>query len=135
MPGLLPAGRVGHALCMDGGVLDPLGLQALDGLVDEVVVVELGNTCGAVCDPLEKPSGSRLWWSAQTLVMRDLSRHLLRNWQGPPIQIVRPQLRGVEVLRVNDPRRVVRAGYQAALSALGDGDNEQAEVTDRYPIG
>jgi NTE family protein len=126
MPGLLPPGRVGGTLCMDGGVLDPLGLHGLYGMVDQIVVVELGHQHGAVCDPKAPPEGASLWWGAQTLVMRDLTRHLLRNWDGSPMQVIRPQLRGVEVLKVEDPERVIRAGYEAAWSRLGNDDSEEA---------
>jgi NTE family protein len=120
MPGLLPPGRVGSRLCMDGGVLDPLGLHGLYGMVDQIVVVELGNVRGAVGDPMDRPRGASLWWSAQALVMQDLTRRLLHNWDGPPMQVIRPQLRGVEVLKVRDPERVIRAGYDAAWSRLGN---------------
>lgn len=129
LPGLLPPGRVDARLCIDGGVLDPLGLQGLRNQVDRIIVVELGTVRGGA-DPLSRPRASSLWWTAQSLVIRDLTRHQLREWDGPPVQVIRPALRGVEILTVADPGRVIRAGYDAALSGLRDQDDEPVEVMD-----
>jgi NTE family protein len=127
LPGLLPPGMVDARLCIDGSVLDPLGLQGLRDLVDRIIVVELGPV-RAASDPRARPRASSLWWKAQSLVTHDLSRRLLREWDGPPLHVIRPTLRGVEVLTVAEPVRVIRAGYEAALSVLRDPDDEQVEL-------
>ena len=128
LPGLLPPGRVDARLCIDGSVLDPLGLQGLRDLVDRIIVVELGQVRTAASPPA-RPRASSVWWSAQAMVIRDLTRRLLSEWDGPPLQVIRPVLRGVEVLTVADPVRVINAGYSAALSVLHE-DDERVELMD-----
>ncbi len=130
LPGLLPPGTVDAHLCIDGGVLDPLALRGLRDLVDRIIVVELSPTRSITARRPTSHPASSLWWTAQALVIQDLTRHLLREWDGPPIQVIRPMLRGVEVLTVTDPAQVIQAGYEAALSTLRDTDGEQVEAID-----
>jgi NTE family protein len=117
MPGLLPPGLVGNRLCMDGGVLDPLALGAVAPLVDLVIAV--------VLDSGSSPAGGRvlagapsLWWHAQSIVMRDLSRQAIEQWDGPPLVAIRVDLRQVHSLRGGNPQQVIRAGYEAAWKVL-----------------
>lgn len=124
MPGLLPPGRVGPNLCIDGGVLDPLGLPDLNGVVDRIIAVEL-DCLPPLAGPTGRLSGVTLWSRAQSLVMRDLTRRVLRTWDGPPMQVIRPRLRGAEVLRATNPARMMDAGYEAAWSLL-EGEGETA---------
>jgi NTE family protein len=124
MPGLLPPGRVGDRLCMDGGVLDPLALGALAPLADLVIAVVLDR--GASVPPSRsslRPAPS-LWWHAQSIVMRDLSRHTIEDWVGPPLLVIRPDLRQAHSLRGGDSRQMIRAGYEAALEALSTWEGE-----------
>lgn len=121
LPGLLPPGTVGGRLCADGALLDPLGLKGLKTQVDRILVVELGHDAEAALESLRRPRAARLWWTAQSLVLRGLTREMLQGWDGPPVQVIRPVLRGVEVLSVDDPAAVIRAGYVAAQAALQDG--------------
>lgn len=122
MPGLLPPGRVRDRLCMDGGVRDPLALGAVAPLADLVIAV--------VLDGGSSPSPARsfahgapsLWWHAQSIVMRDLSRHTIEEWGGPPLLVIRPDLRKVHSLDGGDPRQVIRAGYEAAWKVLSQWD-------------
>jgi NTE family protein len=127
MPGLLPPGRVSNRLCMDGGVVDPLALGAVAPLADLVIAVVLdgGSTLPQV-RALTRAAPS-LWWHAQSIVMRDMSRHTLEGWDGPPLVVIRPDLRQVHALRGGDPRQVIRAGYEAAWEALSRWDGFATE--------
>jgi NTE family protein len=124
MPGLLPPGRVGDRLCMDGGVADPLALGALAPLADIVIAVVLdrGTSLPPSGAPL-RPAPS-MWWHAQSIVMRDLSRHTIEEWDGPPLLVIRPDLRQAHALRGGDPRQMIRAGYEAALEVLSRWEGE-----------
>lgn len=117
MPGLLPPGRVSNRLCIDGGVLDPLALGAVAPLADLVIAVVLDS--GSSPPPGRALGGApSLWWHAQSMVMRDLSRHTIEQWDGPPLVVIRLDLRKVHSLRGGNPRQVIRAGYEGACKVL-----------------
>jgi NTE family protein len=118
IPGLLPPGRVRDRLCMDGGVLDPLALGAVAPLADLVIAVVLDHGSSLPQVRALSRAAPSLWWHAQSIVMRDLSRHTLEGWDGPPLVVIRPDLRQVHSLRGGDPRQVIRAGYEAAWKVL-----------------
>ena len=128
MPGLLPPGLVGGRLCMDGAVVDPLALRAVAPLADVVIAVVLEDI------PASRTVGSdaahALWLHAQGIVTRHLARHTLDRWEGPPLFLVRPQLRGVHPLRGGDPRAMIRAGYEAARTVLDRWDRYAVSVDD-----
>jgi hypothetical protein len=71
--------------------------------------------------PLTRAAPS-LWWHAQSIVMGDLSRHTLEGWDGPPLVVIRPDLRQVHSLRGGDPRKLIRAGYKGVWKALSRWD-------------
>jgi NTE family protein len=117
MPGLLPPGLVGGRLCMDGGVLDPLALRAVAPLADLVIAVVLeGSAPGRATTTMA--AAPTLWWQAQAMVTRDLGRHTLARWQGPPLIVIRPELHDAHPIRGGHPARLIEAGYEAARSAL-----------------
>jgi NTE family protein len=118
MPGLLPPGRVAGRLCMDGGVVDPLGLGALAPLADLVIAVVLEGGASLPSARSARCPAPFLWWHAQSIVMRDLSRQTIKRWDGPPLVVIRPDLRQIHSLRGGDPEEMIRAGYEAARGAL-----------------
>lgn len=134
MPGLLPPGRVGNRLCMDGAVLDPLALGAVAPLADLVIAVVLDS--GSSPPPTRAFGGAAhsLWWHAQSTVMRKLARHAIQEWDGPPLVVIRPDLRAVHSLRGGDPRQVIRAGYEAAWKVLSRWERLAAEPGGVRPL-
>jgi NTE family protein len=118
LPGLLPPGSVGGRLLMDGSVLDPLALGAVSWGADLVIVVSLDRSAPRAASVVGRTGGSGLWWHAQAMVMRNVSRYELAFWSGPPLLVIRPDLRDVHTVRVGDPARVIEAGYEAARAAL-----------------
>jgi hypothetical protein len=59
-----------------------------------------------------------LWWHAQTIVGRNLIRHTLARWEGPPLTVLRLALRGVHPVRGSEPAELIQAGYEAARLCL-----------------
>ncbi len=134
MPGLLPPGRVCGRICMDGGVLDPLALRAVAPLADVVIAVVLDGSRPTGRATTTVSAAPTLWWHAQTMVTRDLGRHTLARWDGPPLLVIRPELHDVHALRGADPSRVIQAGYEAARSALGRWDGLAVSAGGVYPM-
>ena len=135
MPGLLPPGRVSGRLCMDGGVLDPLALRAVAPLADVVIAVVLeGSAAPARAFTTTMAAAPTLWWHAQNIVTRDVSRHTLARWDGPPLLVIRPDLRDAHPLRGGDPSRMIQAGYEAARVALARWDGLIVSTGDVHPI-
>jgi len=134
MPGLLPPGLVSGRICMDGGVLDPLALRAVAPLADLVIAVVLDSNPARTLGTARMSAAPTLWWHAHTMVARDLSRHMLAGWDGPPLLLVRPQLRNVHPLRGADPEWLVDAGYEAARIALDRWDGLTVSAGDAHRI-
>ncbi|MFL5402806.1 MAG: patatin-like phospholipase family protein [Gemmatimonadales bacterium] len=124
MPGLLPPGRVGGRLCMDGGVLDPLALGGLAPLADLVIAVVLDRGASLPPSPTPLRPAPSLWWHAQSIVMRDLSRHTIEEWDGPPLLLIRPDLQQAHSLRGGNSRQMIQAGYEAARETLSRWEGE-----------
>jgi NTE family protein len=119
IPGLLPPGRVGGRLCMDGAVVDPLALGAVAPLADLVIAAVLdGPSPDAGAATFQ--DAHTLWWHAQAIVMRNLARHTLARWKGPPLMVLRLALGGVNPVRGSDPALLIQAGYEAARRALAE---------------
>ena len=134
MPGLLPPGLVSGRICMDGGVLDPMALRAVAPLADLVIAVVLDSNPAPALGTARMSAAPTLWWHAHTMVARDLSRHMLAGWDGPPLLLVRPELRNVHPLRGADPEWLVDAGYEAARAALDRWDGLTVSAGDAHRI-
>ncbi len=133
MPGLLPPGRVCGRLCIDGGVLDPLALRAVEPRADVVIAVVLDGASPPVRATSTMSAAPTLWWHAQGIVTRDLGLHTLARWDGPPLFVIRPDLRHVHSLRGADPALVIQAGYDAARIALDRWDGLTVSAANSYP--
>jgi len=132
MPGLLPPGLVGGRLCMDGGVLDPLALQAVAPLADLVIAVVLeGSAPGRATTTMA--AAPTLWWQAQAMVTRDLGRYTLAYWDGPPLIVIRPEVHDAHPIRGGDPARLIEAGYAAARRALARWDGLSVSMDGVHP--
>jgi len=132
MPGLLPPGLVGGRLCMDGGVLDPLALQAVAPLADLVIAVVLeGSAPGRATTTMA--AAPTLWWRAQAMATRDLGRYTLAYWEGPPLIVIRPEVRDAHPIRGGDPARLIEAGYEAARRALARWDGLGVSMDGVHP--
>jgi len=133
MPGLLPPGLVGGRLCMDGGVLDPLALQAVAPLADLVIAVVLEGSAPAGRETPTMAAAPTLWWQAQAMVTRDLGRYTLAYWDGPPLIVIRPEVHHAHPIRGGDPARLIKAGYEAARRALARWDGLGVSMDGVHP--
>ena len=132
MPGLLRPGLVGGRLCMDGGVLDPLALQAVAPLADLVIAVVLeGSAPGRATTTMA--AAPTLWWRAQAMATRDLGRYTLAYWDGPPLIVIRPEVHAAHPIRGADPARLIEAGYEAARRALARWDRQGVSIDGVHP--
>ncbi len=132
MPGLLPPGLVGGRLCMDGGVLDPFALQAVAPLADLVIAVVLEGSAPSRATAT-MAAAPTLWWRAQAMVTRDLGRYTLAYWDGPPLIVIRPEVRDAHPIRGGDPARLIEAGYEAARRVLARSDGLGVSMDGVHP--
>jgi len=118
MPGLLPPGRVGGRLCIDGAVLDPLGVRAVASLADVIIAVRLEEAPAPHGGMVSLSAAPRLWSHAHSIVQREVERQTLARWEGPPLFVLRLELPQVHPMRGRDPQAVIRAGYETAWKAI-----------------
>jgi NTE family protein len=118
MPGLLPPGRVGGRLCIDGAVLDPLGVRAVAPLADVIIAVRLEETSAPHEGMVSLSAAPTLWSRAHSIVLREVERQMLARWEGPPLFVLRIELPKAHPVRGRDPQAVIRAGYETAWKAI-----------------
>jgi hypothetical protein len=70
----------------------------------------------------------RRWWAT-----RDLGRHTLAQWDGPPLIVIRPEVHVAHPIRGGDPARLIAAGYEAARSVLARWDGLDVSIGGVYP--
>lgn len=134
MPGLLPPGRVCGRLCMDGAVLDPLALRAVAPLADLVITVALDGPASPAGATMSRSAAPTLWRHAQAIVTRNVSRHTLERWDGPPLLVLRLEVGDVHPGRRSDPVEVIQAGYEAARSTLTRWDGVASSAGGVHPF-
>ena len=117
---------------MDGGVLDPLALQAVAPLADLVIAVVLeGSAPGRATTTMA--AAPTIWWQAQAMVTRDLGRYTLAYWDGPPLIVIRPEVHDAHPIRGGDPARLIEAGYEAARRVLARWDGLGVSMDGVHP--
>ncbi len=134
MPGLLPAGRVAGRLCVDGAVLDPLGIRALKGRVDVIICVDVGSDTGPVEVGHRHSSAIDSVCRARAMMSERMTRDEVSLWRGPPLLVIRPPVGWIPTLRGSEPAIVIRSGYDAACDAIARW-GRQAVLSDAWRRG
>jgi len=131
VPGLLPPGMVGGRLCMDGAVLDPLAVQALEPVADLIICVDVGGELGGTRMATSGPDAFKLFCRAREIMADQATREVLGGWRGPPLLVIRPAVGHIRMLRGGDPDAVIAAGFEAGRVALARWHDRLALATAR----
>lgn len=120
LPGFFPPGMVGDRPCIDGGVLDNLPVAIAARGMDAVIAVDVGSTQLVPKHDVTTQGFAAIYMRAATTMMHELQLEPLREWGGPPMVLIRPNLGDVDWFDFTRTESLMDAGYDAATEALRD---------------
>jgi NTE family protein len=120
LPGFFPPGVVGDRLCVDGGVLDNLPVAIAARGMDAVIAVDVGSTQLTPRHDVATQGFAAIYMRAATTMMHELQLEPLREWGGPPMILIRPDLGDVDWFDFTRTDALIEMGYAAAKEALRD---------------
>jgi NTE family protein len=118
LPGFFPPGRVDGRLCIDGGTIDNLPVAVAAQHADAVIAVDVGSSDLSHNTDASAQGFAATYMRAATVMMHALQLSPLREWQGPPMFLIRPRLGHVGWLSFSHTTEVIQEGYRAAKEAL-----------------
>ena len=124
LPGLFPPRVIDGRTCADGGVIDNLPVAIAASGMDAVVGVEVGSISLATARHIKDQGFAAIYVRAATIMMKHLQSAQLAAWTGPPLLLVRPAVWQFQWFAFAHTRRMIQAGYEAAVEAIdraGDG--------------
>ena len=118
LPGSFPPGRVAGRLCIDGGTIDnlPVAVAGLDA--DLVIAVDVGNSDLTRNIEIASQGFAAIYMRAATVMMHSLQQFPLRQWQGPPMILVRPKVAHIGWFTFGRTGELIEEGFRAASAAL-----------------
>jgi NTE family protein len=119
LPVLFPPARIHGRVYVDGGVADPLPIEAAAEFgADLVIAVDVGSA-GEDFEGLGPEHGLvAIHQRAAAIATAHLTIRTLRAWRGPPLVYVRPNVAGYSGFEFGATRELIEEGYRAARRAL-----------------
>ncbi|MCU0626562.1 MAG: patatin-like phospholipase family protein [Gemmatimonadaceae bacterium] len=120
LPGFFPPGKVNGRTCVDGGTCDNLPVTFAAQGVDLLVAVDVGNSEIQLASDILTAGLGSIFMRSATLMMRTLQGWPLREWDGPPMLLIRPRVSQYGWFNFDKIPTLIAAGEQAAQEALPD---------------
>ncbi len=118
LPGFFPPRVIDGRTCVDGGVMDNLpNAIAVEGM-DAVIGVDVGSSSLATARRIKDKGFAAIYMRAAQTMMKSLQVSQLATWAGPPLLLVRPQVWHYSWFSFVHTRRMIDAGYDAAIDTL-----------------
>ncbi len=118
LPGFFPPRVIAGRVCVDGGVMDNLpNAIAVQGM-DAVIGVDVGSSSLSTARRIHEKGFAAIYMRAASTMMKSLQVSQLATWAGPPLLLVRPAVWHYNWFSFVATRRMIDAGYAAALDAL-----------------
>lgn len=118
LPGILPPRRIRGHLCADGAVIENLPVRTAAAIGGgPIVAVDLGGG-RTPRHGIERTGFAATYSRGLELVMGRLVEHSLRFWKGPPLVLIRPQVKLVSMFAFNRTPFLIAEGYRATIEAL-----------------
>ncbi|MEO8452084.1 MAG: patatin-like phospholipase family protein [Gemmatimonadota bacterium] len=131
LPGIWPPRVINGHVCVDGAVIENLPVRAALVLsTGPIIAVDVGGA-GAIRLGVERHGFAATYTRGLEIVMRTLSEELLRDWETPPIVLVRPKVERISMFAFNRTPFLVAEGYRAMNQAL----DRLPTTLDRLPPG
>ena len=120
IPGLLPPGRVGELVCVDGAAMDNLPAVVASRGADAVIAVDVGSTNFAHTTGGIPQGFAATYVRATQVTMSTLQTRQLADWAGPPLLLIRPAVCHHRSLDFPEVEELIAAGYKAASAAFDE---------------
>ncbi len=138
LPGILAPRPIDGRVCVDGAVAENLPIRtALAAGAAPIIAVDVGGS-GGRRHAIERQGFALTYARGLEIVMSTLTEELLRDWQNPPILLVRPRVERISMFSFNRTPYLIAEGFRAlnsaldrlpgALAALPPGVHPQREV-------
>ena len=118
LPGSFPPGRVGDRLCIDGGTIDNLPVAVAGLGADLVIAIDVGNSDLTRNIEIGSQGFAAIYMRAATVMMHSLQQFPLRQWQEPPMILVRPRVAHIGWFTFGRTGELIEEGFRAASAAL-----------------
>lgn len=118
LPGIMPPTRVGDYVCVDGAVGANLPVEAAAAVGDGAVVAVDLSSGAAPRTGVERTGFAATYSRGLEIVMGRMVEHTLREWDQPPMVLVRPNVERISMFAFNRTPYLIAEGYRATLDAL-----------------
>jgi NTE family protein len=120
LPGFLPPHPIGDRYFVDGAAAAnlPVGVAGTDR-DDLVLAVDVGGR-GRSRSGMERTGFASVYARAIEIGIQRMEDAALREWNGPPLLLLRPRVWHVPLLSFAHNDQLVEAGYRAARDAVAD---------------
>jgi len=133
LPGFFPPRIIQGRTCADGGVMDNLPIAIAAPGMDAVIGVDVGSTSLATAHRIKEQGFAAIYMRAATMMMKQLQSAQLATWKGPPLLLIRPAVWQFEWFAFAHTRRMIHAGYEAAVNAIERAGNALLTKGGVYP--
>lgn len=118
LPGILAPRPIDGRVCVDGAVAENLPIRtALAAGSVPIIAVDVGGS-GGRRHAIERQGFALTYARGLEIVMSTLTEELLRDWQDPPILLVRPRVERISMFSFNRTPYLISEGFRALNSAL-----------------
>ena len=133
LPGFFPPRVISGRTCADGGVMDNLPIAVAAPGMDAVIGVDVGSTSLATAHRIKEQGFAAIYMRAATMMMKHLQSAQLATWTAPPLLLIRPAVWQFQWFAFAHTRRMIQAGYEAAVNAIDRAGNALLKNGGVYP--
>jgi NTE family protein len=122
LPGVFPPREIGGRFYVDGAVMDNLPVRLAAAAGDGPVIAVNVAATSVSRTGIEQQGFAATYVRGLEMVMQVQIESYLRNWQGPPLVLVQPNVEDISMFAFDHTRELIDEGYRSmaeVLDALG----------------
>lgn len=131
LPGILAPRPMNGHVCVDGAVVDNLPVRAALGICCGPIIAVYVGGAGSERQGIERHGFAATYARGLEIVMQTLAEDVLRDWQEPPVVLVRPRVERISMFAFNRTPYLIAEGFRALNATL---DRLPDDLT-RLPAG
>lgn len=128
LPGIMAPKPIEGRVCVDGAVIENLPIRAALAVCrGPILAVDVGGS-GGQRHAIERQGFAATYTRGLEIVMQTQAEEILRDWTGPPIILVRPQVERISMFAFNRTPYLIAEGFRALNSTLDQLPSELAAL-------